>query len=78
MTIIRGIYMVRPTDLFDVSSCAVTDFYAFLATLARACAIAASHSDLVNQAPVQPNEHHALDLTCKRATAQVTNEVVER
>ena len=28
--------------------------------------------------PVQPNEHHALDLTCKDPTAQVTNEVGER
>ncbi|CAN0419643.1 unnamed protein product, partial [Ascophyllum nodosum] len=28
--------------------------------------------------PVQPNEHHALVLTCKHPTAQVTNEVGER
>ena len=28
--------------------------------------------------PVQPNEHHALDLTCKHVPAQVTNEVGER
>ena len=35
-------------------------------------------SDLVNQMPVQPNEHHALDHTCKQPTAQVTNEVDER
>ena len=35
-------------------------------------------ADLVNQVPVQPNEHHALDLTCKHPTAQVTNDVGER
>ena len=34
-------------------------------------------ADLANQVPVQPNEHHALDLTCKYPTAQVTNEVGE-
>ena len=33
---------------------------------------------LVNQGPVQPNEHHTLDLTCKYVAAQVTNEVGER
>ena len=33
---------------------------------------------LVNQVPVQPNEHHALDVTCKHVAAQVTNEVGER
>ena len=31
-----------------------------------------------NQVPVQPNEHRALDLTCKLVAAQVTNEVGER
>ena len=31
-----------------------------------------------NQVPVQSNEHHALDLTCKHVAAQVTNEVGER
>ena len=35
-------------------------------------------TDLANQVPVQPNEHHALDLTCKHPTAQVTDEVGER
>ena len=28
--------------------------------------------------PVQRNEHHALDLTCKHVAARVTNEVGER
>ena len=35
-------------------------------------------ADLVNQVPLQPNEHHALDLTCKHPTARVTNKVGER
>ena len=35
-------------------------------------------ADLVNQVPVQPNEHHALGLTCKHTPAQVTNEAGER
>ena len=41
---IRGIYTVRSTDMFDLSSCATTDICALLATLARACLTAASNS----------------------------------
>ena len=31
-----------------------------------------------NQVHVQPNEHHALELTCKHVAEQVANEVAER
>ena len=41
---IRGIYSVRSTDMLDLSSCAATDICALLATVARACATAASNS----------------------------------
>ena len=34
--------------------------------------------DLINQVPFQPNEHHALDLTCTHVAAQVTDKVGER
>ena len=77
---IRDIYKARSIDILDLSCCAAADFCALLATLARACVFAASNSwtYFVNQVPVQPNEHRALDLTCKHVAAQVTNEVGER
>ena len=76
---IRDIYKARSTDMLDLSGCAVADFCALLATLTRACAFAASDLWTSSQPmPVQPNEHHALDLTCKHVAAQVTNEVGER
>ena len=41
---IRGIFTVRSTDMFDLCFCAATDICALVATLARACATAASNS----------------------------------
>jgi len=41
---IRDIYKARSTDMLDLSCCAAADFCALLATLARACAFAASNS----------------------------------
>ena len=79
---IRDICKAGSTDMRDLSGCAAADFCALLATLARACAFAASNSwtSSHNQVPVQPNEHSALDLACKHVAAQVTklDEVGER
>ena len=41
---IRDIYEARSTDMLDLSCCATDDFIALLATIARACAFAASNS----------------------------------
>ena len=40
---IRDIYKARSTDMLDLSCCAATEFCAILATVARACAFAASN-----------------------------------
>ena len=65
--------------MLDLSSCAAANFCAPFATLARASSIRdVQLADLVNHVPVQPDEHHALDLTCKRVAVQITTEVGER
>ena len=38
---IRDTYKAKSTDMLDLSGCAAADFWALLATLARACAFAA-------------------------------------
>ena len=51
--------------MFALSCCAVADCLALLATL-------------VNHVLVQPNEHHALNLTRKHAVTQIADKVGER
>ena len=75
---IRNIYKARSTDMLDLSCCAAADFCALLATLARACAFAASTSWASSQPKACAANSHALDVTCKHVAAQVTNEVGER
>ena len=65
--------------MFALSCCAVADCLALLATLAFAfCFRGIKIADLVNHVLVQPNEHHALNLTRKRAAMQIADKVGER
>ena len=74
---IRDIYKAGSTDVVDLSCFDAADFGTLLATLTRSYVRGVQLVDLVNEVPIQLNEHHALDLTCKHVAVQVTNEVGE-
>ena len=68
----RDIYRETSTTMFALSCCAVADCLALLANLAFAFAFALCFrgikiADLFNHVLVQPNEHHALNLTRKHS-----------
>ena len=75
----RGIYRETSTTMFALSCCAFADCLALLATLAFClCFRGIEIADVVNHVLVQPNEHHALNLTRKHAATQIADKVGER
>ena len=66
--------------MFALSCCAVADCLALLANLAFAFAFALCFrgikiADLFNHVLVQPNEHHALNLTRNYVATQIADKV---
>ena len=71
---IRDINKAKSTDMLALSCCAAADFcalFGYPTLLVPVRSRRPTRGPRHNQVPIQPDEHHALDVTCKHVAAQV-------